>query len=191
MFSSQYLTFKLVSGEVMDDKHWSESHVSGGGGGGSNGHSAPTSISTTVTTRREIWLKTTDGYEKSFIFNADVVKARKGNQLDILCIDDSNGLTPVFVYNQAMDTTMGTDVVTRIMFQRGWGLWITGLHTILVVIYVLAVLFSPSLSNVLALVVLLLLTRLYVPVRKREMAFKQASHVYLRSLPKRTSAEAA
>ncbi len=191
LFSSQQIEFKLLSGEVTDDKHWSESHVSGTGGGGTNGNTAPTSISTTVTTWREIWLKATNGYETSFVFNAAHIKARKGNQLDLLCIDEGHSLTPVFIYNQAMGVTMATETANRLLTQRGWGRLITGVHVFFFICYLIAMFNSPAGNTVLTFIVLVLLGGLYVPAYKREKAFKQAAYSYLPTLPKRVSAEAA
>lgn len=83
-------SYKLahVTGDVLSATKWSETRVSGGGGGGSGyttsgtGHvyQAPVTISSTVTTRDQVFLRQPDGREHALdLAGFDGLACREGN----------------------------------------------------------------------------------------------------------------
>lgn len=102
------------TGEVMSDKKWTSTHVSGEGGGGylhnGTGHSSSVSISSTTTTHDQFILRDKSGKEKSFEFSNMHLAMRVGQTVTVFwAIKHGKTSGPyIAVYNHA------TDDLTRI-----------------------------------------------------------------------------
>lgn len=107
---SQIQTFPVAkgeliirSGQVMGEKVWSESHVSGGGSGfvykGIGFGSSRTR--TKVVNKRELWVKFEDGTEDSFTFPAEKVKVREGQYVTLVGYVGKGRAALISIYNHA------------------------------------------------------------------------------------------
>ncbi|WP_165313155.1 hypothetical protein [Vibrio ziniensis] len=82
------IKFWSVTGEILGQNKYSETHVSSSGGGGyvgqHGGHvSAPTVHSTTVT-NHEFWIKKEDGSEKSIQLAGHDIPLREGQKITLI-----------------------------------------------------------------------------------------------------------
>lgn len=80
--------FRIVKGVVKDANMWSESRTEGGGGGSISiagwGGGRTKKVKTTVTNKLEFWVETEDGKERHYAANADKVKIRKDQEIEVL-----------------------------------------------------------------------------------------------------------
>ncbi|MDB2705284.1 hypothetical protein N9Y67_01955 [Pseudomonadota bacterium] len=74
--------FWTETGEVLSHNRQTNTNISGGGG--INGNIS--SITTSVKTKHEIWLRDDDGKEKSIILNTDSVSIREGQRLSFMYV---------------------------------------------------------------------------------------------------------
>lgn len=74
------------TGEVVEEKKWATTQVSGGGGGYNvgSGQQNPVSISSTTTTHDQFFLRNEAGQEKAFEITDARVAVRKGHRVTVL-----------------------------------------------------------------------------------------------------------
>ena len=79
---------RVVKGVVKDANMWSESRTTGGGGGSIMiagwGGGRTKNVKTTVTNKLEFWIETEDGKERHYAANADKVKIRADQEVEVL-----------------------------------------------------------------------------------------------------------
>lgn len=95
------------TGEVVDEKKWATTHVSGSGGGYNvgSGQNNPITISSTTTTHDQFFIRDEAGKEMSFEMANTGVALRKGHRITVLWgIIKGNDRGPnIAVYNHATD----------------------------------------------------------------------------------------
>lgn len=98
----------LRTGNVMGDKIWSETHVSGSGGGVMIKGFGVGSSSTRshVVNKREFWVRFDSGTEKSFTFNANVAKVREGQTLTFVMLESAKRESALAFYNHGTKETV-------------------------------------------------------------------------------------
>jgi len=84
IIDGQTFEFTVVTGDILSQNKFSETHVSGGGGGGTHGHSSNISISSQAITKQEFWIKTDDGKEKSIQLSGFDIPLREGQRISIV-----------------------------------------------------------------------------------------------------------
>lgn len=98
-------------GEVMDEKKWTHTTVSGGGGGGyshqGNGYSSTAPVTSTTTTHDQIILRSENGLEKAVEFQNQHLALRKGHRLSLIWgIKEGKDWGPyIAVYNHVTQET--------------------------------------------------------------------------------------
>lgn len=99
------IEFQAFSGEVITDRKWSETHVHSSGGGGylgsHGGYIRPPSISSTVVTRSQFWLRDNAGREISVSGSDLDFEVRPGHRVTAVCgyTEASERGTYVFLLN--------------------------------------------------------------------------------------------
>lgn len=98
-------TFK---GEVLEEKKWASTQVSGGGGGYNygSGQQNPISITSTTTTHDQFFLRDDSGQEKAFETSNAGLALRKGNRVTVLwgIIQGNNSGPNLAIYNHSTGT---------------------------------------------------------------------------------------
>jgi hypothetical protein len=104
-FENKQLEFSGVSGDVIDQQKYSETHVSSSGGGGyvgpHGGHVSAPSIHSTAVTKQEFWLKADDGGEKAIQLSGVDVAIRTGQKITLISAKrvDKNDSYPIALIN--------------------------------------------------------------------------------------------
>lgn len=82
------VAFYTVTGEVLGNDKYSETHVSSSGGGGYvgqyGGHISAPQVSSRTTTNQEIWIKTESGSEKSIQLKGYDIPMRPGHKITVI-----------------------------------------------------------------------------------------------------------
>jgi hypothetical protein len=82
------IVFKKITGVVLGNEKYNETHISSSGGGGYvsqyGGHVRAPQISSTTTTNQEIWIKTEDGSEKSIKLKGYDIPMRPGHKITVI-----------------------------------------------------------------------------------------------------------
>mgnify|MGYP000277111991 CR=1 FL=1 len=82
------IEFWSVTGEVLDQNKYSETHVSSSGGGGyvgkHGGHVSAPSVHSTTVTNHEFWIKKEDGSEKSVQLAGHDIPLRGGQKITLI-----------------------------------------------------------------------------------------------------------
>jgi hypothetical protein len=90
-YKDKIVEFSYVTGEVLGSEKFSETHVSssggryiGGGMGAPGGTYVPPTVSSTVSTNHEFWIKTKDGQEKAIKLRDVDIPLRVGQRITII-----------------------------------------------------------------------------------------------------------
>jgi len=90
-------------GEVLEEKKWATTQVSGSGGGinTGSGQPSPVTITSSSTTHDQFFLRGDDGHEEAFEFANAGLALRKGHRMSVLwgTIKGNNSGTYLAVYN--------------------------------------------------------------------------------------------
>ncbi|MFQ2209979.1 hypothetical protein ACK31V_04610 [Aeromonas caviae] len=82
------IEFWSVTGEIMAQNKFSETHVSSSGGGGyvgtHGGHISAPSVHSTTVTNHEFWIKTEDGSEESVQLAGCDIPLREGQKITLI-----------------------------------------------------------------------------------------------------------
>lgn len=82
------IEFWSVTGEIMAQNKYSETHVSSSGGGGyvgtHGGHISAPSVHSTTVTNHEFWIKTEDGSEESVQLAGRDIPLREGQKITLI-----------------------------------------------------------------------------------------------------------
>lgn len=82
------INFYTVRGEVMDEKKWTTTHVSGGGGGGyvhqGSGYVSSSSVTSRIQEHDQFFLRTDDGKEVPVTLDNAGLALRKGHSVSLL-----------------------------------------------------------------------------------------------------------
>ena len=95
------LIFSAASGTVIESKVWSETEVRSHGGGGysSNYIHAPT-ITSTVSTNREIWVRTEQGEEFRVVTYGSNPAVKAGHAVSVICVDIGSKFFSIALINK-------------------------------------------------------------------------------------------
>src|SRR5258708_35198399 len=90
-------------GEVLEEKKWATTQVSGSGGGfnAGSGQPSPVTITSSNTTHDQFFLRGDDGHEQAFEFANAGLALRKGHRMSVLwgTIKGNSSGTYLAVYN--------------------------------------------------------------------------------------------
>ena len=82
------IEFWQVTGEVLGQNKYSETHVSSSGGGGHvtqhGGHVSAPKVHSTTVTNHEFWIKTDDGTEESVQLSGYDIPLREGQRITLI-----------------------------------------------------------------------------------------------------------
>jgi len=82
------LKFWSITGEVLSQNKFSETHVSSSGGGGyvgkSGGHVSAPTVRSSTSINQEFWIKTDDGKEKSVQLYDQDIPIREGQKITLI-----------------------------------------------------------------------------------------------------------
>lgn len=190
------MPLEIYSGRVMDEKMWSESHVSGGGGGGLTvagyGASSTRRVKTRVVNKREIWLKLDDGSELAVEVDADRVKVRKGQYITAITMSKGRRRgekMPILVYNHASNETCEAVKPGILSMSTTFG----GIYTAVYMFYCFFALFALLMGGSIfyGLVIPAIGGSYYFFGWKKAKALYDRLEQHMRSLPRRSDVEAA
>lgn len=114
------------TGQVLDEKKWLETEISGGGGGGTSyqgsGSTYVAPIKTTNTTHDQIILGDEEGAEEAFRFADMEIACRKGNTLSVVWgVPEGKQEGPFwFVYNHNTGDTYPTGAFEKLFATPLW-----------------------------------------------------------------------
>ena len=132
-------SFDSITGEVLSQNKFSETHVSGGGGGGSHGHTRSVSISSQAITKHEFWIKTDDGREEAIQLSGADVAIREGQRISLITIwnpSKDTGHYAMIVNHTAQTKDFLLDYAKLgyknqyKVAKAGWGTWLIGIALI-------------------------------------------------------------
>lgn len=132
-------SFDSITGEVLSQNKFSETHVSGGGGGGSHGHTRSVSISSQAITKHEFWIKTDDGREEAIQLSGADVAIREGQRISLITIwnpSKDTGYYAMLVNHTAQTKDFLLDYAKLgyknqyKVAKAGWGTWLIGIALI-------------------------------------------------------------
>lgn len=87
-YRNKEVEFSEVTGEVLGQNKYSETHVSSSGGGGyvgqHGGHVSAPQVRSTAITNHEFWIKTDDGAEKSVQLSGCDIPLREGHKITLI-----------------------------------------------------------------------------------------------------------
>lgn len=102
---NRVINLYTFTGEVLEEKKWSTTQVSGGGGGYNvgSGQQNPVSISSSTTTHDQFFLRDDAGQEKAFETSNAGLALRKGHRVTVLwgIIQGNNSGPNLAIYNHS------------------------------------------------------------------------------------------
>ena len=105
---SRIIDLYKFTGEVMDEKTWATTHVSGGGGGYNvgSGQNNPVTISSVSVTHDQFFLKSEDGKEMAVEMANSGVAVRKGHRITVFwgVVQGQTNRWYVAAYNHSTNT---------------------------------------------------------------------------------------
>jgi len=123
IIDGQVFEFTVVTGEILSQNKFSETHVSGGGGGGAHGHSSNISISSRAITKHEFWIKTDDGKEKAIQLEGHDIPLREGQRISVISLWEKKmqrGYTAMLINHTSGDVIKLLDIQRLSQLKAGF-----------------------------------------------------------------------